>query len=103
MKRDSELKRNQATNFPALPRGANSHTLQYAPGTQILIPVVFCPVSRFTDVTTLKLISPDLLDLFDNSNDSMMYGKRTLVEMCRASKKRRRRILKSVSKKQYTS
>ena len=48
------------------------------------------------DVTTIQSISPDLLDLFDESDDSDEEGKRTLVKMCQANKKRRRRILKYV-------
>ena len=44
----------------------------------------------------MKSISPDLLDLFDENDNSENNGTRILVEMCRASKKRRRRLLKSV-------
>ena len=57
---------------------------------------VFAPVSRFTDVATLKSISLDLLDLLDENDDSDEDQTKTLVELLRANKKRRRRLLKSV-------
>ena len=59
---------------------------------------VFHPVSRFTDILTMKPISPDLLDLFDENDNNDNDGTQTLVEMCRAKKKRRRRLIKSVKR-----
>jgi len=48
------------------------------------------------NVTTIQSISSDLLDLFDDSGGSDVDGRITLVEMCPANKKRKRKLLKSV-------
>ena len=47
-------------------------------------------------MTTLKSIFLDLPDLVNENNDSDEDKTKTLVEMCRVNKKRRRRLLKSV-------
>ena len=71
----------------ALPSIVTSNIINSAPPTrnsQLL--QVFVPISCFVDVTTFKLISPDLLYLFDENDDSNEDKEKRLVEICGANK-----------------
>ena len=59
---------------------------------------VLKPVSKFKDVGLLQKIDCDLLDLFDESDNSDDDAGRTMKELVRYNKKRRRRLLRSVQR-----
>ena len=50
------------------------------------------------DITTIQSISTDILDLFDDNGGSDVNGRRTLVKMFPANKKRKRKLLKSIKR-----
>jgi len=87
------------TQQPASPPKAPTLTTSSTPAHPLKQSLqVLVTGSRFADVNTFKCMSPDIQDLFDESDDSDLDTKRSLEDMCRANKKRRRRLLKSVKR-----
>jgi len=59
---------------------------------------VIALTSRFAHINVYSLVSDDLIDLFDDSNDSNEDRQRIIVESMKKNKRRRRRLLRAVKR-----